>query len=127
MDNVKQAAEESYATIVAEVAAPYFFEKLASYGIAPENESEAREIWEAAQKLHTLYTAEQHKTAAHTSSKFASVNAQIDTVLEAAGLTQSEKVAAFNQAAAVAAQQPNIANAVLTLQAAAAVALQNAS
>ena len=73
-----------------------------------------------------LYTAEQHKTAAAKTSKLASVNEELDTVLEAAGLTQSEKVAAFNKAAHVAAQQPNIANAVLTLQAAAAAALHGA-
>jgi hypothetical protein len=126
MDNVKKAAEESYATIVAEVAAPYFFEKLAAHGIAPANMDEAQEIWDAAQKLHVLYTTQQQKTATQASTKFASINAQIDSALEAAGLTQSEKVAAFNKAAEVAAKQPNIANAVLTLQAAAAATIQNA-
>lgn len=123
MDNVKQAAEQSYATLVAELAAPYFFEKLAAHGIQPGNADEAQEIWAAAQKLHTLYTAEQQKVAATTSSKFASVNDELDSAMVAAGLAPSEKVAAFNKAAAVAAQQPNIANAVLTLQAAAAYAL----
>lgn len=126
MDQVKQAAEQSYATLVAELAAPYFFEKLAAHGISPNNEQEAQEMWTAAQKLHVLYTAEQQKTAAAETSKLASVNDKLDAVLAAAGLTQSEKVSAFNKAAHVAAQQPNIANAVLTLQAAAAMAMQNA-
>ena len=127
MDQVKQAAEQSYATLVAELAAPYFFEKLAAHGIAPKTEKEAGEMWSAAQKLHVLYTAEQQKAAAAETSKLASVNDELDAVLAAQGLTESEKVAAFNQAAHVAAQQPNIANAVLTLQAAAALAVQNAS
>ena len=126
MDQVKQAAEQGYATLVAELAAPYFFEKLSAYGIAPRNEAEASEMWSAAQKLHVLYTAEQQKAAAVQTTKLANANAQLDAALVAAGLAGSEKVAAFNQAADVAAQQPNIADAVLRLQAAAAVAVQNA-
>lgn len=61
MDNVKEAAEQAYATIVAELAAPYFFEKLAAHGIAPRTEGEAAEMWSAASKLHVLYTAEQER------------------------------------------------------------------
>jgi hypothetical protein len=126
MDQVKQAAEQGYATLVAELAAPYFFEKLSAHGIAPRNESEASEMWSAAQKLHVLYTAEQQKAAAAQNTKLANANAQLDAALVAAGLAGSEKVAAFNNAADVAAKQPNIADAVLKLQAAAAVAVQNA-
>lgn len=126
MDQVKQAAEQSYATLVAELAAPYFFEKLAAHGVAPKNEQEANDMWAAAQKLHVLYTAEQQKAAAVETSKLASANAELDAVLAASGFGVTEKVAAFNKAAQVASQQPNIADAVLTLQAAAAVALQNA-
>jgi DUF1680 family protein len=126
MDQVKQAAEQGYATLVAELAAPYFFEKLSAHGIMPGSEDEAAEMWTAAQKLHVLYTAEQQKAAAVQTSKLASANAQLDAALVAAGLAGSEKVAAFNQAAEVAAQHANIADAVLKLQAAAAIALQNA-
>jgi hypothetical protein len=126
MDQVKQAAEQSYATLVAELAAPYFFEKLSAHGVAPNNEQEAHEMWTAAQKLHVLYTAEQQKSAAVETSKLASVNADLDGLLADSGYGVPEKVAAFNKAAHVAAQQPDIANAVLTLQAAAAVAMQNA-
>jgi DUF1680 family protein len=126
MDQVKQAAEQGYATLVAELAAPYFFEKLSAHGITPRSEDEAAEMWTAAQKLHVLYTAEQQKAAAVQTSKLASANAQLDAALVAAGLAGSEKVAAFNQAAEVAAQHADIADAVLKLQAAAAIALQNA-
>jgi hypothetical protein len=82
-------------------------------------------MWTAAHKLHQLYTAEQQKTAQAQTSKLASANAQLDAALVAAGLQGSEKVSAFNQAADVAARQPAIADAVLKLQTAAAIALHN--
>jgi hypothetical protein len=128
MDNVKEAAEQAYATIVAELAAPYFFEKLAAHGIAPRTEGEAAEMWSAASKLHVLYTAEQEKAAAAQASELAATNQQLDAMLAAAGLGGTvEKAAAFGGAANVAADQPEIAQAVLVLQAAAATALQSAS
>lgn len=124
-DNVKEAAEQAYATVVTQLAAPYFFEKLAAHGISPASEAEAAEMWSAAQKLHVLYTAEQEKTAAARHSGLAAVNQQLDAVLAAAngGSEGNEKQAAFHDVAALAAEQPEIANAVLTLQAAAAAAL----
>ena len=126
-DNVKEAAEQAYATVVAQLAAPYFFEKLAAAGIAPTTEKEAAEMWSAAQKLHVLYTAEQEKTAAARHNGLAAVNQQLDAVLAASGIGgQAEKQATFREVAAVAADQPEIANAVLTLQAAAAAAMQPA-
>ena len=127
-DHVKEAAEQAYATVVTQLAAPYFFEKLAAHGIAPSSEAEAAEMWSAAQKLHVLYTAEQEKTAAARHSGLAAVNQQLDAVLAAAnGSEGNEKQAAFHDVAALAAEQPEIADAVLTLQAAAAAAMQSAS
>lgn len=129
MSDKNAAAEQAYGTIVAELAAPYFFEKLAANGIQPRTEKEAAEMWEAATKLHVLYTAEQEKAAAVRASDMSAMNSQLDQMLVSAGLAQSgvpEKSAAFNQAAVVAAEQPEIAKAVLTLQKAAAASLQNA-
>lgn len=127
-DNVKEAAEQAYATIVSELAAPYFFEKLAAHGIQPRSEGEAAEMWSAASKLHVLYTAEQEKAAAAQASSLSAANVQLDEMLAAAGLGGTgEKTAAYSDVANVAAQQPAIAQAVLTLQAAAAAALQSAS
>lgn len=127
MDNVKVAAEQAYATIVTELAAPHFFEKLAAHGIAPRSESEAAEMWSAASKLHVLYTAEQEKAAAAQVSSLSAANKQLDEVLAAAGLGgHAEKSSAYAGAADVAAATPAIAQAVLTLQAAAAAAMQNA-
>ena len=126
-DNVKEAAEQAYATVVAQLAAPYFFEKLAGAGVVPGSEGEAAEMWAAAQKLHVLYTAEQEKTAAARHTGLAAVNQQLDAALAAAGIGGgNEKQATFNHVAALAADQPEIANAVLTLQAAAAAAMQPA-
>lgn len=126
-DNIKEAAEQAYATVVSQLAAPYFFEKLAAAGIAPASEGEAAEMWAAAQKLHVLYTAEQEKTAAARHNGLAAVNQRLDAVLAASGIGgQAEKQATFREVAALAAEQPEIANAVLTLQAAASAAMQPA-
>lgn len=126
-DNVKAAAEQAYNTIVANIAAPYFFEKLAAHGVHPQSEQEAAEIWSAAQKLHVLYTAEQEKAAAAQVSNLSAVNKRLDAMLQGAGFGEvEEKTSAFHGAAEIAAEQPEIAQAVLTLQAAAAAALQSA-
>lgn len=127
-DNVKEAAEQAYATIVSELAAPYFFEKLAAHGIRPRSESDAAEMWSAASKLHVLYMAEQEKAAAAQASSLSTANTQLDEMLAAAGLGGTgEKAATYSDFANVAAEQPAIAQAVLTLQYAAAAALQSAS
>jgi predicted xylose isomerase-like sugar epimerase len=127
MDNVKEAAEQAYATIVTELAAPHFFEKLSAHGFAPRSESEAAEMWAAASKLHVLYTAEQEKAAAAQVSSLNVANKQLDEMLAAAGLGGTvEKSSAFAGTASAAAAKPEIAQAVLMLQAATAAAMQNA-
>lgn len=123
-DIVKEAAEQAYATVVTQLAAPYFFEKLAAHGIVPGSEGEAAEMWTAAQKLHVLYTAEQEKTASARHNGLAAVNQQLDEVLAGAGIVGEEKQATFYDVAGLAAEQPAIADAVLTLQAAIAAAAQ---
>lgn len=85
-------------------------------------------MWSLASKLHVLYTAEQEKAAAAQVSGLTAANQQLDAVLASAGFGGPvEKTAAFSGAADAAAEQPAIANAVLTLQAALAAAMQNAS
>lgn len=128
-DNLNAAAEQAQATVVANLAGPYFFHKLASAGIHARSEKEAGEMWAAAQKLHVLYKDEQEKAAAAQSTEMESVNAELNQVLAAAGFggqIGNEKQAAFDHVAALAADQPDIANAVLTLQAAAYNASQPA-
>ena len=127
MGDIKVAAEQAYATIVTELAAPRFFEKLAAHGIGPRSESEAAEMWSLASKLHELYTAEQEKAAAAQVSSLTAANKQLDGVLAAAGLRgQVKQSSAYAGAANVAAAQPEIAQAVLMLQVAADAAMQNA-
>lgn len=126
-DQVKVAAEQAYNTLVGELAAPYFFEKLAANGVRPETEKEAAEMWAVANKLHVLYSAAREEEAANKTTKLAAASARLDEVLYGrrdSGAAQ-EKFAAFRGAADVAANQPHIANAVLTLQAAAAAALND--
>jgi hypothetical protein len=115
------AAQEAYETIVGQLAAPYFFQKLAAAGIEPESEKEAAELWEAAHKLHVLYGDSQQKVASEKVSALAALNKRLDEELGRSDSSAvSEKAAAFNDVAALAADDPEIANAVLTLQAAAA-------
>ena len=130
MDNVKVAAQQAFDTIKNELAAPYFFEKLAAHGVVPRSEKEANDMWAIGCDLHVLYTAEQEKAAAQSASDISAARQRVGELLKAAGLASTdavdEKSAAFNGAADVAAEQADIASAVLTLQAAAAAALQNA-
>jgi hypothetical protein len=127
MDNVKEAAEQAYATIVTQLAAPHFFEKLASVGIGPRSEQAAVEMWSVAHKLHVLYTAEQEKAAAAQASGLSAASQQLDAALAAAGLgPATEKAAGLDIVAEAVADVPEIANAVLTLQAAAHAAMQGA-
>lgn len=128
-DELKTAAEQAYATIVSQLAAPHFFEKLAAYGMQPHTEKEEAEMWAAATKLHVIFTSEQEKAAAAQANDMTDTNAQLDQLMAAAGFSSNDGVdrsTAFKQAAVVAAEQPDIAEAVLVLQAAAAAALQYA-
>lgn len=127
-ENIKEAADQAYATIVTELAAPHFFEKIAAAGFTPSSAAEAEDAWAIAAKLHLLYTAEREKAAAANASTLSAANQQLDSVLTAAGFGGAvEKTAAFNNMANAAASRPEIAQAVLTLQAAIAVAAQQAS
>jgi hypothetical protein len=123
-DSIEKAAEQAYATVVEQLAAPYFFNKLAAAGHAPQTEKEAEEMWAVAEKLHVLYTAEQEKTAAARYSDLAAVNQRLGAVLAGGEPAAVEKQAVFSGYAAAAAEKPEIANAILTLQAAAAAAAQ---
>ena len=125
-DTVQEAVKQACATIIDRLSAPYFFEKLAAHGIVPSDENEAVEMWTAAQKMHVLYTDEQQKTAAARHNGLGAINKQLDEVLANAGYTDpaQEKAGSFYDTAALAAEQPEIAEAILTLQAATAAAAQ---
>jgi hypothetical protein len=126
-ENIKAAAEQAYGVIVEKLQAPYFFEKLAANGIRPRNDAEAAELWELGQKLQVLYSATQEKAAEAGVSNLSAWNAELDAALASAGVGNVEKKAAWDGYAAFASEQPEIASAVLTLQAAAATALSGAN
>jgi hypothetical protein len=124
MESIKEAADNAYATLVAELAAPHFFSKLAAHGVSPRSEKEAAELWALGRKLHMFYTADQEKAAAAQVSGLTAINKQLDALLASSGLVPAEKASSFRDVAGAAADQPEIANAVLTLQAAHAAAMQ---
>lgn len=127
-NTIKEAADQAYGTIVSELAAPYFFEKIAAAGFVPNSAQEAEDAWTVAAKLHLLYAAEREKAAAANASSLSAANQQLDEVLAAAGFGGAvEKTSAFNGMANDAASRPEIAQAVLTLQAALAASMQQAS
>lgn len=126
-ENIKAAAEQAYGVIVEKLAAPYFFEKLAANGIQPRSEAEAAELWALGQKLQALYSVTQEKAAEAGVSNLSAWNAELDSALASVGVGNVEKKAAWDGRAVYAAEQPEIAEAVLTLQAAAATALSGAN
>lgn len=123
MDDIKVAAENAYATVVGQLAAPHFFEKVAAAGYAPQTEQEAAELWELGTKLHSMYAIEQEKAAAAQASNLAYFNRQLDEKLAGQWDQTAGDFDKFAAVADAAAESPEIANAVLTLQAAAAAAM----
>jgi len=126
-NNVEAAVDAAYGTIVQKLAAPYFFEKLAAAGIRPRNAVEAGELWELGQKLQMLYASTQEKAAADEMSTLQAWNAEVDAILSGADVGHVEKKADWSEYASAAAEHPEIAEAALTLQAAAAAALSSAN
>lgn len=119
-----EAIKTAHATLINEIAAPYFFEKLAANGIRPANQEEAEALWAMGEKLHVMFTAANEKTASAQTSALLAENERLDGILAKTAGYQPPKtqMSSFHKAAAVQAAQPNIANAVLTLQAAIAEA-----
>ncbi|NDD52768.1 hypothetical protein EBZ39_02620 [bacterium] len=126
MDTIDTAVAQAVHTIVANVSGPHFFEKLAAAGIHTRSEQEAAELWALGQNLLANYTLDQEKTAADQVSELAVANAQLSALLAArtGAPVMQEKEAAFRGMATAAANSPEVANAVLTLQAVQAAAAQ---
>lgn len=126
MSSVQAEVDQAFGTVMVQLSAPPFFEKCAERGYIPNSESEAAEMWAIGSKLHQIYAAEKEKVAAAQVSTLTAHNRQLDEILAAAGLGASvEKVASFEVAGRQASTHPAIANAILTLQAAAILAAQS--
>ena len=62
-------AKEAQVFMAAEVVAPAFFEKLASYDIRPRNEAEAQQLLQLGASLYAVEQQGQYKTAAAQSNE----------------------------------------------------------
>lgn len=112
-------AQTAYATIINTVAADAFFEKLAEYGIRPQNEAEARELMTIGLHLQQASTNEKQASA----NPYAIAREALDQELVARNLLTSQEtnVAETNRVKAAAwqyAQNPEIFSAVVALAAA---------
>lgn len=127
MSSVQEAADQAMGTVIGQFSGPPFFQKCAENGRVARSESEAAEMWSIASKLHQIYAASQEKVAAAQVSTLTAHSQQLDELLAAAGLVAPvEKVASYAEAGHQAATtRPAIAHAILTLQAAAALAAQS--
>lgn len=112
----QQEIDAALDTLYREVHVPAFFEKLANdYGIHPRDEKEAVALLEQAEQLHQVYAATPTKQA----SLLEKGGKKIEELLKKAGVRQDQGHVAVKAAAAGAAKnRPDLAAAVLTLQAA---------
>jgi cytidylate kinase len=112
--------QKAYETLVDNIYAPVFFEKLATdYGINPTTEDEAREFLVLAGKLQQLDEANQVKQASERTSFVSKASQQLDSMLYGAGVqtpTQVRESQEIKQAASQLAKNPVIRDAALLYQ-----------
>lgn len=122
--------QTSYDTLALGVRARVFFNKLAAAGIAPRNDDEAHLMLETAGKLRHISESAAVKQAAAEDNPFVQLNNGVDALMAQYGLGQvkaagfSDADVAYKQAAADLMQDPSIYNAVLSLKAEDAKAVQ---
>lgn len=113
--------EQAYDNLFARVHAPAFFNKLASHGIKPKNEAEAREMLTTAGKLRTLWDAEQAEKAAASTNTLTKLSSKLDGLLASKGLSNAPATEVPNvtpeiqKVASSAALDGDLAAAVLTM------------
>lgn len=115
--------DDAYALVHQRVYAPVFFTKLAQdFGIRPANAEEAQEMLIMAGQLRAADDQDRLKQAAVGTSKLAAARAHLQQALRSEGyqsdVSQDQQI---EKAAAEVARQPDLAHAVLSLQAAAAL------
>jgi len=108
--------DDAYGIVHQKVYQPVFFEKLAhDYGIAPSNDDEAMEMLTMAAQLRQQYDADQEKRAASGNTPLSRVRQQLGAQFP----ETASPAPRIKEAAAQAAADPELAHAVLSLQAAA--------
>ena len=91
--NPLPAPQDAFATLQNKVANDVFFQKLAQYGIVPQNEKEAAELIELAGKLQVAEQEQGTKTAGDQTSRYSDANAVLGNLLESRGLGNQVKSA----------------------------------
>lgn len=113
--------DSAYAVIHQRVYVPAFFEKLANdYGWRPKNQQEVQQALQMAAQLREAFDAEQEKAAA-ANNPLNRAQAHLNQVMQRAGypvLNPTPQQLQVKQAAAHGSFDPQIARAVLSLQAA---------
>lgn len=113
--------DSAYAVVQQKVYAPTFFEKLASvYGIVPQTDADRLELLTMASQLHSAHEAQQEKTAQAQTSLFTQARMHLQGVVGGQGGVADPMEAFTKQAALRDAADPEIAHAILSMQAAAA-------
>ena len=113
--------DSAYAVVQQKVYAPTFFEKLASvYGIVPRNDVDRMELLTMAHQLHGAHEAQQEKVAAAEGSLLTKARMHLQGVLGDQGAAPDPMDSFTKQAALRDAADPEIAHAILSMQAAAA-------
>jgi len=125
-ENTPMTPEQAYDTLVTNVHAPVFFEKLARvYGIRPHNEDDARELLLIAGELRHAHEQDRTKQAAAASSVLQNARHDLQGVLREQGYQtlRSDDLHGptiaepqVKEAAARAAQHPLLREASLVLQ-----------
>jgi len=120
-ENIAFDPETAYGLITQRVYAPIMFQKAAEYGVAPRNENEAMEMLVMAAQLRAGYDQTREKQAAFSTSPLEQAKTHLSGRLEKAGLAvPKHSDGQIKQAAYAWAVQPDVAKAVLSLQAAVA-------
>lgn len=114
----QSAKDKAYATLYQRVHMPVFFNKLASeYGIRPSSDAEKILMLENASKLRALYDRQNLQKTAARGSLLSRAGRELDEMLAKEGLANPTAASLAKQAAHEAAMDPELASAVLTLEA----------
>lgn len=106
-------AQAAYETVHNNLYAPVFFNKLAAYGITPQTPEEAQEMLKLAAGLRETYAHAQQAEPVRPLLKTAMQH--LDNQRQRMGMAPAAAADAVKQAAAVAAADPAIAHALLSL------------
>lgn len=121
--------DSAYAHVHQRVYAPVFFEKLASdYGVRPTNEQEAMQMLQMAAQLREAHEQQTKQASAQGNSLLSMAQQHLNNALGEAGYDVSGPTeVGIEKLAGAIAMEPDVAHAVLSLQASAALAQQQQS